>query len=135
MVPSAIVRCERIPLTPNGKIDRKALPAPERAPAEAQQVAPQDALEGRLAGIWSEVLGHTPIGVRDGFFGLGGQYVAGYSADEFHSAGSWPVATARLLVRSSDRRTVGSDVERQRRGSVAASRRTQSLQFVRIEPI
>jgi amino acid adenylation domain-containing protein len=72
MVPSAIVTLDAFPLTPNGKIDRKALPAPvfERAPEDAY-IAPRTPLEQRLTGIWEKVLGIHQIGVRDDFFDLG----------------------------------------------------------------
>ncbi|HEX7243487.1 MAG TPA: AMP-binding protein, partial [Longimicrobiaceae bacterium] len=73
MVPSAFVVLPELPLTPNGKTDRRALPAPERAGGgAAEHVAPRDATELALAGVWEEVLGVSPVGVRDDFFALGG---------------------------------------------------------------
>jgi amino acid adenylation domain-containing protein len=72
MVPSAIVSLADFPLTPNGKIDRKALPAPTRERmAEEAVVPPRTELERRLAEIWERVLGVSPIGVTDNFFDLG----------------------------------------------------------------
>lgn len=71
MVPSAIVTLEEFPLTPNGKIDRKALPAPSTERSEEGYVAPRTPLEQRLAAIWEDVLGVRPIGVTDDFFDLG----------------------------------------------------------------
>ncbi len=73
MVPGAIVVLERLPLNANGKVDRRALPAPELG-AEAEHVAPRTAAEEVLAGIWAEVLGLAPerVGAEDGFFELGG---------------------------------------------------------------
>ncbi|MGZ4317494.1 MAG: non-ribosomal peptide synthetase, partial [Gaiellaceae bacterium] len=72
MVPSAIVSLQAFPLTPNGKIDRKALPAPTRERlTDAEVVAPRTSLERRLAEIWERVLGMSPIGVTDNFFDLG----------------------------------------------------------------
>jgi amino acid adenylation domain-containing protein len=71
MVPSLFVRLEDLPHTPNGKIDRRALPAPERTAAEAY-VAPADPAEELIAEIWAEVLGLARIGVHDSFFALGG---------------------------------------------------------------
>ena len=72
MVPSAIVTLESFPLTPNGKIDRKALPEPTRErDAELAYVAPRTGLEQRLVKIWEHVLDITPIGVTDDFFELG----------------------------------------------------------------
>ena len=74
MLPSAIVRLEVFPLTPNGKIDRKALPAPDGAGGEADgpYVAPRSELERLIAGVWRETLGVERVGVRDNFFNLGG---------------------------------------------------------------
>ena len=74
MVPEACVLLDALPLTANGKVDRRALPAPERrragdAPAFT---APRDPVEELVAGIWSEVLGVEPIGIDDRFFDLGG---------------------------------------------------------------
>ncbi|MBZ5521678.1 MAG: amino acid adenylation domain-containing protein [Acidobacteriia bacterium] len=72
MVPSVFVVLPAMPLTPNGKIDRKALPAPERPSAGNEYVAPRNEIEERLARIWSEVLGLDRIGIHDNFFELGG---------------------------------------------------------------
>ncbi|WP_338861871.1 amino acid adenylation domain-containing protein (plasmid) [Mycetohabitans rhizoxinica] len=73
MVPSAFVRLDAFPLTPGGKLDRRALPAPD-AQAFAHQAyeAPQGELETTLAAIWSELLGVDKISRRDSFFALGG---------------------------------------------------------------
>ncbi|MCG1042949.1 amino acid adenylation domain-containing protein [Mycetohabitans sp. B8] len=73
MVPSAFVQLDAFPLTPNGKLDRRALPAPS-AEAFAHQVyeAPQGVLETTLAEIWSELLGVERISRHDNFFALGG---------------------------------------------------------------
>jgi hypothetical protein len=74
MVPSGWVFMPEFPLTPNGKIDRRALPKPEetRAGLQAEYVAPRTAVEEILAGIWAEVLGLEKVGVHDNFFELGG---------------------------------------------------------------
>ncbi len=73
MIPAVFTWLDAIPLSPNGKVDRAALPpvTVERS-AETPYVEPRDALEGRLAEIWAEVLGVSRIGVRDSFFELGG---------------------------------------------------------------
>ncbi len=71
MVPAALVRLEALPLTPSGKLDRRALPAPE-AEAGAGYAAPRGATEEVLAGIWAEVLGMERVGAEDGFFDRGG---------------------------------------------------------------
>ena len=72
MVPAAFVPLDRIPLTPNGKLDRGALPAPDTALRSRRYQAPETALESRLAGIWADVLGADRIGVQDDFFATGG---------------------------------------------------------------
>jgi amino acid adenylation domain-containing protein len=73
MVPAAYVRLEALPLTPHGKVDRQALPAPEGdAFARRGYEAPVDETEEALAEIWSEVLGVERIGRHDHFFELGG---------------------------------------------------------------
>jgi natural product biosynthesis luciferase-like monooxygenase protein len=74
MMPSAFVPLDAFPLTPNGKVDRKALPAPDRAaPAPTRvSVEPRDDLERQLLRIWEEVLDRRPVGVWDNFFDLGG---------------------------------------------------------------
>jgi amino acid adenylation domain-containing protein len=71
MVPAAFVRLERLPLNPNGKLDRKALPAPDAFDTRAYE-APVGEVEEVLAGIWSELLKVERVGRRDDFFKLGG---------------------------------------------------------------
>jgi acyl carrier protein len=73
MVPAAYVRLDAFPVTPNGKLDRRALPAPEGdAYAARGYEAPASQTEQALAGIWAEVLGLDRVGRRDHFFELGG---------------------------------------------------------------
>ena len=74
MVPSVFIFLDTFPLTPNGKIDRKALPIPEHGqPAlQASYTAPRTAMEQILAEIWAEVLKLDKVGIRDNFFELGG---------------------------------------------------------------
>ena len=71
LVPSTFTRLDALPTTPSGKVDRKALPAPEGSEAR-EAVAPRDDLEARLVAVWEEVLDVRPVGVTDGFFDLGG---------------------------------------------------------------
>jgi natural product biosynthesis luciferase-like monooxygenase protein len=74
MVPSGFVFLDRLPQTPNGKIDRRALPIPEGLPAgnADQFVAPRTPVEEILADLWAELLGVDQVGVEDNFFELGG---------------------------------------------------------------
>ncbi|HEU4324283.1 MAG TPA: amino acid adenylation domain-containing protein [Roseiflexaceae bacterium] len=74
MVPSAFVALEALPLTPSGKLDRRALPAPsqERPELGHDYLAPRTSEEALLARVWGEVLGLERVGVHDTFFALGG---------------------------------------------------------------
>ncbi len=72
MLPAAFVPLDAFPLTPNGKVDRSALPAPDWTPAATAYTAPRTVVEEALVAIWQEVLGVARIGVHDNFFALGG---------------------------------------------------------------
>jgi amino acid adenylation domain-containing protein len=74
MIPAVFVQLAALPLTPNCKIDRRALPAPLQTRIEAADsfVAPSDELESQLTEIWEEFLKIKPIGITDNFFELGG---------------------------------------------------------------
>ncbi|MCW8812809.1 MAG: amino acid adenylation domain-containing protein, partial [Chlorobium sp.] len=74
MIPSFFVRMDEFPLTPNKKIDRKALPAPDVSEVSTAEkyVPPRDELERELASIWQKILGVKAIGINDNFFDLGG---------------------------------------------------------------
>jgi amino acid adenylation domain-containing protein/non-ribosomal peptide synthase protein (TIGR01720 family) len=74
MVPLGPVFLESLPLTANGKVDRQALPAPERLPTRSA-TAPRNQIEETLATIWAGVLGITELGVHDNFFELGGDSI------------------------------------------------------------
>ncbi|HEY8458907.1 MAG TPA: alpha/beta fold hydrolase, partial [Blastocatellia bacterium] len=78
MRPSAYVEMDELPVTANGKIDRKRLPEPDMAGLEdgANQIAPRNATEMILAGIWAESLGLAQVSVRSNFFELGGHSLA-----------------------------------------------------------
>jgi thioesterase domain-containing protein len=72
MVPAAFVALDHLPLNANGKIDRKALPAPDLTRGEVGYVAPRTPVEQILADIWANVLGIEKVGIHDNFFELGG---------------------------------------------------------------
>ncbi len=79
MLPAAFVWLQEFPLTPNGKVDRRALPAPDTGrPEQAQAyVAPRDRLEQLLIDLWQTTLGSDRIGVNDNFFEIGGNSLKG----------------------------------------------------------
>ena len=72
MVPPHVLVLPALPFTPNGKVDRRALPDPRAAIPVRTGAAPQSTLEKTIAGIWAEVLGLPGVGVTDNFFDLGG---------------------------------------------------------------
>ncbi|UCH96983.1 MAG: amino acid adenylation domain-containing protein, partial [Candidatus Aminicenantes bacterium] len=95
MIPAYFVWLDKFPLTPNGKIDRKALPVPEYE-AGARYMAPRNDIEEKLAAIWTEILGRdalhasqlrTSLGIDDNFFLLGGHSLkAAILAAKIHQA-------------------------------------------------
>jgi len=74
MIPSAFVQIEEMPLTSNGKLDRRALPAPDFSRSETEQsyVVARTPVEELLVGVWREILGVEHVGIEDDFFELGG---------------------------------------------------------------
>ena len=98
MIPSAVIRLEALPLTANGKLDRRALPSPERDDLESQKpyIAPRNEVESELIKIWEEVIGVTPIGVADNFFEVGGHSLSAIrlmARIETHFGRKLPLAT------------------------------------------
>jgi len=75
MVPSYFMQLDKIPLTPNGKIDKKSLPVPEFKKAESEYIDPASENEVKVAKIWKEVLGLEKISAGDNFFELGGNSI------------------------------------------------------------
>ncbi|PTL74909.1 non-ribosomal peptide synthetase, partial [Vitiosangium sp. GDMCC 1.1324] len=72
MVPSAFMVLDTLPLSPNGKLDRRALPAPETTGSAVEYIAPRTPTEEKLAAIWAEILSVPRVGAEDSFFVLGG---------------------------------------------------------------
>ncbi|WP_270171059.1 non-ribosomal peptide synthetase [Paenibacillus sp. SYP-B4298] len=75
MMPETLLRLEQLPLSPNGKVDRKALPKPEERAGDGREesyVAPRNAVEAAMAAIWAEVLQVERVGIYDHFFERGG---------------------------------------------------------------
>jgi amino acid adenylation domain-containing protein len=77
MVPSAFVLLDKMPLSPNGKVDRRALPAPDSARPQLEKafVPPRTGLEHLLSAMWQSILGIEQIGIDDNFFELGGSSI------------------------------------------------------------
>ncbi|MER5436373.1 amino acid adenylation domain-containing protein [Streptomyces sp. NPDC002588] len=75
MVPASFTRIDGIPLTPAGKADRHALPAPRHAPETTGGGRPRNRTEAVLAEVWAGVLGHAAVGVHDDYFALGGDSI------------------------------------------------------------
>ncbi|WP_459206818.1 amino acid adenylation domain-containing protein [Pseudomonas sp. MLB6B] len=72
MLPAALIELAHMPLTPSGKLDRKALPLPDLSRSQHAYLAPQTPLQTQLAQIWAQLLGSAQVGLNDNFFELGG---------------------------------------------------------------
>ncbi|XPH18674.1 condensation domain-containing protein [Variovorax atrisoli 110B] len=96
MVPSVIVELQALPLNANGKVDRKALPAPEFTSDRAYE-APEGEVEEALAAIWAEVLGVTRVGRNDNFFELGGHSLLALRLLESVRERGWSVQVRTLF--------------------------------------
>src|SRR5438105_13824508 len=74
MVPSSFVFIDKLPLTINGKLDRRSLPAPDQANQKYKQefAPPQNLVQEQIAVIWSQLLNVNEVGIKDNFFDLGG---------------------------------------------------------------
>src|SRR6185295_1068501 len=72
MIPAFFVALAELPLNPNGKVDRRALPDPERELAPTESLEPRTPIEELVAGIWAEVLERERVGIDENFFDLGG---------------------------------------------------------------
>jgi amino acid adenylation domain-containing protein len=116
MVPSTVTALASFPLTPNGKIDRKALPEPQRGRSSKEPLAPRTELERRLAAIWERELGIHPIGVQDDFFELGVTSILAatlFAAIEHELGGRLPLgAIFQAPTIESLARLIGGDGER-----------------------
>ena len=72
MMPTVLMALDQMPLTPNGKVDRRALPQPDAARSTVSYIAPQTVLEAEIAEIWAQVLNLDQVSIEDDFFELGG---------------------------------------------------------------
>ncbi|MFE7610155.1 amino acid adenylation domain-containing protein [Streptomyces celluloflavus] len=100
MVPAAFTTVDRLPLTPSGKLDRSALPAPDfGAAAGGAHVPPRDRTERTLARIWSEVLGVERVGAEDNFFDLGGDSILSMQVVSRARAAGIPLRSQDVFLR------------------------------------
>lgn len=101
MIPTAFVQLETLPLMPNGKIDRQALPAPTttRDRDDDDYIAPTSMLHHQLIAIWQDLLHLQPIGIRDNFFYLGGNsLLAARMVARIEQACGWKLSLATLFA-------------------------------------
>ena len=101
MVPAHFVTLESFPLTPNAKVDRKALPAPDAQPRQvaAAYVAPAEGIQREIAEIFRRILGVERVGLSDSFFALGGHSLLAVQAHRELKAGTAPDMTITDLFR------------------------------------
>ncbi len=111
MIPRYFIQVERIPLTANGKVDRKSLPVPEEAGAGMPYAAPRNGIEEKLATIWGDVLAKNtslPIGIDDNFFELGGHSLnAAIVISKIHKVLNVKIPLAELFHKPTIRQLVG----------------------------
>jgi amino acid adenylation domain-containing protein/non-ribosomal peptide synthase protein (TIGR01720 family) len=98
MVPAVIVALEALPLTANGKVDRKALPEPGRADEQVHE-PPSGRSEEALAGVWAEVLGLARVGRHDNFFELGGDSILSLQIVARARRAGWKLSPRQLFER------------------------------------
>lgn len=98
MVPSVFIKLDALPLSANGKLDRKALPVPDFSEQFADQyIAPRNEVETMLANIWSDLLNLQQVGIHDNFFALGGDSILSIQvSSRAHQAG-WVITPRQLF--------------------------------------
>ncbi|MES1241992.1 MAG: amino acid adenylation domain-containing protein [Acidobacteriota bacterium] len=99
MVPAVFMTLETLPLTSNGKVDRRALPLPEQIGGEVERVytPPGSPIERTLAGIWAELLRVERVGIHDNFFELGGDSVLGIQVISRAAQAGLTISTRQLF--------------------------------------
>ena len=123
MVPSHLVRLDALPLSPNGKVDRAALPPPlEPDTASTPAVSPRTPLERTLADIWCDVLGTERAGVHDDFFEIGGHSLLGARLMRRVREAYGVDVPLRVLFDAPTIAGLAEVVERQRQAGAASSR-------------
>jgi len=136
MIPSAFTLLDTLPRTPNGKVDRRALPAPDVQATAVTYIAPRTPVEELLAKLWANVLGRERVGIHDNFFTMGGHsllaaQVLARVRDAFHVE-----LPLRALFEAPTVAELATWVERDRSnlaGPLAPSRRSSA--WIGIEPL
>lgn len=133
MVPAAFLNLDAMPLTPNGKVDRKALPAPDRSRPDLRAVyqAPRTKTEKEIAAIWKEALEVDQVGIDDNFFDLGGHSLLmtrvhmrlrSITASKLALVELFQYPTVRTLAARISPNEVPSEMPRRRRPSKSANK-------------
>jgi amino acid adenylation domain-containing protein/FkbH-like protein len=131
MVPAVFMRIDKLPLTANGKVDRRSLPEPDRAnpTLERKYASPRDAVELELTRIWQNVLGVDRVGIEDNFFELGGHsLLAVRIASEVEKAFGRKIRLAAIFAAPTVERLAVVVRAELRQGSVAAGTSLVELQ-------
>ncbi|MGE6631994.1 condensation domain-containing protein, partial [Bacillus sp. NPDC077027] len=97
MVPSFMIQLEALPVTANGKVDKKALPAPDVEASKTTYEAPRDEMESLLCDIWADVLGLEQVGIHDNFFFLGGDSIKGIQMASRLTQNGWKLEMKQLF--------------------------------------
>jgi aryl carrier-like protein len=119
MVPAQVVRLDAMPLTPNRKLDRKALPAPEwQGPVYA---APESAAELAVARVWQDVLGVRRVGLDDDFFALGGDSIVSIQVVSRLGQQGWAITPRQLFEQPTVRALAGVAERAAQRGAYLPS--------------
>jgi amino acid adenylation domain-containing protein len=118
MVPAQWVALERMPLSPNGKLERKALPRPDASRQSRDYAPPQTALEQQVAQVWQDVLGVEQVGLDDNFFELGGHSLLLLRVKERLAAQCGLVLSVNQLMTRATVRALAADAPDTRRPSL-----------------
>jgi len=147
MIPGAFVMMESLPLSPNGKVDRRALPAPEsRTGNESKTNSGLQGLEQVVAGIWRTILGNPAVGLDDNFFDLGGDSLMLMEAHaqlqktvpsfDLSIVDLFELATIRSLVKRlekespvGDALTKAQELAKKQRAALASQRQRRGAQY------
>ena len=134
MVPPTIMIMEALPLTPSGKVDRKALPSVSEAAARSNAgrefTAPRNALEDILSAIWSKVLNVERVGIHDNFYSLGGDSIKAISMVALAKSRGLPLSTGQL----SQHRTIAELAMRIQLGQTSAEEEIRTAPFSLVSP-